>query len=55
MAQTEITLKNFTKENLISLVLSLQNEPDKFIDTSGQRIDNLTSTVDNLWSKLAQV
>ena len=27
----------------------------KFIDTFGQRIDNLTSTVDNLSGKLAQV
>ena len=33
----------------------MQSERDKFIDTLGQRIENLTSTVDNLWSKLAQV
>ena len=32
MAQTEITLKYLKKENLVSLVLSLQSELDKFID-----------------------
>ena len=55
MAHTENTLKDLKKENLISLVLSLQSERDKFIDMLGQRTDNLTSTVDNLLSKLAQV
>ena len=55
MAQTENILKHLKKENLISLVLSLQNDRDKVIDTLGQRIDNLTSTVGNLSSKLAQV
>ena len=55
MAHTENTLKDFKKENLISLVLSLQKGRDKVIDTLGQLIDNLTSTVDNLSSKLAQV
>ena len=55
MAHTEITLKDLKKENLISLVLSLQSERDKFIDTLAQRIDNLTSTVDNLSSRLALI
>ena len=55
MAHTEITLKDFKRENLISLVLSLQSERDKFIDTLGHCIDNLISTVDNLSNKLAQV
>ena len=55
MAHTEITLKDFKRENLISLVLSLQSERDKFIDTLGHCIDNLISTVNNLSSKLAQV
>ena len=55
MAHTENTLKDLKKENLISLVLSLQRDCDKVIDTLGQRIDNLISTVDNLLSKLAQV
>ena len=55
MAQTENILKHLKKENLISLVLSLQNDRDEVIDTLGQRIDNLTSTVGNLSSKLAQV
>ena len=32
MAQTKITLKYLKKENLVSLVLSLQSELDKFID-----------------------
>ena len=39
--QTEIAPKNLEKENLVSLVLSLQSERDKFIDTLGQRIDKL--------------
>ena len=55
MAHTENTIKDLKKENLISLVLSLQSDRDKVIDTLGQRIDNLASTVDNLSSKLAQV
>ena len=55
MAHTEITLKDFKRENLISLVLSLQSERDKFIDMLGHCIDNLISTVNNLSSKLAQV
>ena len=55
MAHTELTLKDFKRENLISLVLSLQSERDKFIDTLGHCIDNLISTVNNLSSKLAQV
>ena len=55
MAHTEITLKDFKRENLISLVLSLQSERDKFIDTLGHCIGNLISTVNNLSSKLAQV
>ena len=55
MAHTEISLKDFKKENLISFVLSLQSERDKFTDTLGQRLDNLISPVDNLSSKLAQV
>ena len=33
----------------------MQSDCDKVIDTLGQRIDNLISTVDNLLSKLAQV
>ena len=55
MAHTEITLKDLKKENLISLVLTLQRERDKLIDMLGQHIDNLTSTVDNLSSRLTQV
>ena len=55
MAHTEITLKDFKRENLISLALGLQSERDKFIDTLGHCIDNLISTVNNLSSKLAQV
>ena len=55
MAHNEITLKDLKKENLISLVLNLQSERDKFIDMLGHCRDKLTSTVDNLWSKLAQV
>ena len=52
---TEINIKDLKNENVISFVLSLQNELDKFIDTLGQRIDNLTSTVDNLLRKLTEV
>ena len=55
MAHAELALKDLKKENLLSLVLSLQNERENFIDTFGQRIDNLTSTVDNPSSKLAQL
>ena len=55
MAYTENTLKDLKKENLIGLVLSLQSDCGKVIDTLGQHIDNLTSTVDNLSSKFAQV
>ena len=55
MAHTEITQKDIKKENLISLVLRFQSERDKFIDTLGQRINNLTSTVDNLLCKLTKV
>ena len=55
MVHTEISLKHLKEENHVSLVLSLQSEREKFIDTLGQRISNLTSTVDNLPSKLAQV
>ena len=55
MAHTETTLKDLKKKNLISLVLSRQSDNDKVIDTLGQHIDNFTSTVDNLSSKLAHV
>ena len=55
MTHTEITLKDFKKENLINLVLSLQSERDKLIDMLGQHIDNLTSAVDNHSNNLAQV
>ena len=55
MAHTEISLKDLKKENLISLVLSLQSERDKLIDMFGQHIDNLTSTVDNLSNSMVQV
>ena len=55
MAHTEITLKDLKKANLVSLVLSLQSECDKFIGTLVPHIDNLTSSVNNLSSKLAQV
>ena len=37
-AHTEITLKDLKEENLIDLVLDLQNEYDKFVNTFGQRI-----------------
>ena len=33
----------------------MQSECDKFINSLGQHIDNLTSTIDNLLCKLAQV
>ena len=52
MAHTENTLKDLKKENLISLVLSLQSDCDKVINTLGQRIDNLISTVDNLFKQV---
>ena len=43
------------KENQVNLVLNLQNERGKFIDTFDQHINNPTSTADNLTSKLVQV
>ena len=55
MAHTEITPKDLKQGNLISLVLSLQSERDKFIHMLDQRTDSLIPTVDNLSSKLAQV
>ena len=53
MALPEITLKDLKKKT--SLTLSLQSERDQFIDTLGQRIDNLPSNVNNPSSKLARV
>ena len=35
-----MTLKELQNQNLITLVLNLQNERDKFIDTFGQCINN---------------
>ena len=55
MAHTEITPKDLKQGNLISLVLSLQSERDKFIHMLDQRTGQLIPTVDNLSSKLAQV
>ena len=52
MAHTENTLKDLKKENLIALGLNLQNEQDKFMEKLCERLDALSSTVDNLTSKL---
>ena len=43
------------KENQVNLVLNLQNERGKFVDTFDQHINNPTSIADNLMSKLVQV
>ena len=53
MVYTKVKIKDFKKESLINFVLSLQGELGKFIDTLDQRIDNVTTTVENLskiWS-----
>lgn len=53
MVYTKVKIKDFKKESLVNFVLSLQGELGKFIDTLDQRIDNVTSTVENLskiWS-----
>ena len=55
MVYLEITLKDLQKENPITLILNLRNEREKFIETFGQRINNVTFTVDNLTSKFDQV
>ena len=55
MAHTEITLKDFNEEYLASFVLRLQTEHDKFTDSLGQHLDNLTSTVENPLNNLAKV
>ena len=52
MALPDITLKDLKTK--IGLTLSLQSERGKLIDTLGQRIDNLPSTVNNPSSKLAR-
>ena len=52
MAQRENTLKDLQKENLITLVLSLQNEQDKFMEKFCERLETLSNTADNLSSKL---
>ena len=43
------------KENQVNLVLNLQNECGKFIDTFDQHINIPTSIAVNLTSKLVQV
>ena len=48
MVYTKVKIKDFKKESLVNFVLSLQGELGKFIDTLDQRIDNVTSTVENL-------
>lgn len=53
MVYTKVKIKDFKKESLVNFVLSLQGELGKFIDTLDQRIDNVTTTVENLskiWS-----
>lgn len=55
MVYTEIKIKDLKKENPVSFVLSLKSELGKFNDTLDQRIDNVTSTVENLSKKLVRV
>ena len=43
------------KENQVNLVLNLQNERGKFVDTFDQHINNPTSIAGNLTSKLVQL
>lgn len=54
MVYTKVKIKDFKKESLVNFVLSLQGELGKFIDTLDQRIDNVTSTVENL-SKISSM
>ena len=49
------TLDDLKKENLITLVLSLQVEREKLKVKFGELIGNLTNTLDDLSSKLNQV
>ena len=55
MAHTENMLKDLKKENLIALILNLQNERDKLMETFCKRLHTLSNTVDNLSSKLDPV
>ena len=55
IAHTENTLKDLKKENLIALVLNLQNNPEKMMEKFCLCLNNLSSTVNNLPSKLDQV
>ena len=54
MVYTKVKIKDFKKESLVNFVLSLQGELGKFIDTLDQRIDNVTSTAENL-SKISSM
>ena len=54
MVYTKVKIKDFKKESLVNFGLSLQGELGKFIDTLDQRIDNVTSTVENL-SKISSM
>ena len=55
MAHTEKKLKDLKMENLIALVLNLQNNLEKLIETFSECLDTLSNTVDNLSSKLDRV
>ena len=55
IAHTENTLKDLKKENLIALVLNLQNNSEKMMEKFCLCLNNLSSTVNNLSSKLDQV
>ena len=52
MAHAENKLKDLKKENIIALVLNLQNERKKLMEKFRERLDILSSTIDNLSSKL---
>ena len=55
MAHTENTLKDLKKENLIILVLNLKNDREKLMEKFCERLDTLSSTIENLSSKLDQL
>ena len=48
-----MTLRELQNQNLITLVLNLQNERDKFIDTFGQWINNASNFY--CWQSYKQV
>lgn len=54
MTPTENTFKDLKKENLITLVLNLENDQEKFTEKFSESLVLLSNIVDNFSSKLDQ-